>query len=85
MANHGVVTYGQDLLTAFFRMETVEHFAQVSLVTEMLGKQSLASGGDVEKLLAARAPLRHRHGVTGQSRMPSHIRRPGPAARQHHT
>ncbi len=30
MANHGVVTYGQDLLTAFFRMETVEHFAQVS-------------------------------------------------------
>ena len=55
MANHGVVTYGQDLLTAFFRMETVEHFAQVSLVTELLGKQSLLSGGDVEKLLAARA------------------------------
>jgi L-fuculose-phosphate aldolase len=55
MANHGVVTYGQDSLTAFFRMETVEHFAQVSLVTELLGKQSLLSGGDVEKLLAARA------------------------------
>jgi L-fuculose-phosphate aldolase len=55
MANHGVVTYGHDLLTAFFRMETVEHFAQVSLVTEMLGKQALLSGRDVEKLLAARA------------------------------
>lgn len=55
MANHGVVTYGADLLTAFFRMETVEHFAQVSLVTELLGKESLLSGGDVEKLLAARA------------------------------
>ena len=55
MANHGVVTYGQDLLTAFFRMETVEHFAQVSLVTELLGKQALLSGRDVEKLLAARA------------------------------
>ena len=54
MANHGVVTYGPDLLTAFFRMETVEHFAQVSLVTEMLGKQNLLSGRDVEKLLAAR-------------------------------
>ena len=54
MANHGVVTYGQDLLTAFFRMETVEHFAQVSLVTELLGKQALLSGRDVEKLLAAR-------------------------------
>jgi L-fuculose-phosphate aldolase len=55
MANHGVVTCGPDLLTAFFRMETVEHFAQVSLVTELLGKQALLSGRDVEKLLAARA------------------------------
>jgi L-fuculose-phosphate aldolase len=60
LANHGVVTCGADLLTAFFRMETVEHFAQVSLATELLGKQVLLSGGDVEKLLAARA----RYGVT---------------------
>jgi L-fuculose-phosphate aldolase len=55
MANHGVVTYGPDLLSAFYRMETTEHFARVSLVTEMLGKQMLLSGGDVEKLIAARA------------------------------
>jgi L-fuculose-phosphate aldolase len=55
MANHGVVTYGQDLLTAFFRMETTEHFARVAIVTELLGKQVLLSGRDVEKLLAARA------------------------------
>jgi len=55
MANHGVVTYGQDLMTAFFRMETTEHFARVALVTELLGKQVLLSGEDVEKLLAARA------------------------------
>jgi L-fuculose-phosphate aldolase len=54
MANHGVVTYGSDLLTAFFRMETTEHFARVALVTEQLGKQVLLSGEDVEKLLAAR-------------------------------
>jgi L-fuculose-phosphate aldolase len=55
MANHGVVTYGPDLLTAFLRMETTEHFARVSLITEVLGKQVLLSGGDLEKLLAARA------------------------------
>jgi L-fuculose-phosphate aldolase len=55
MANHGVVTYGQDLLTAFFRMETTEHYARVALVTELLGKQLLLSSEDVEKLLAARA------------------------------
>jgi len=60
MANHGVVTYGADLLTAFFRMETVEHFARIALVTELLGKQVLLSGEDVEKLLAARA----RYGLT---------------------
>lgn len=55
MANHGVVTYGADLLTAFYRMETVEHFARVSLVTELLHKQALLSGEEVEKLIAARA------------------------------
>jgi L-fuculose-phosphate aldolase len=60
LANHGVVTCGADLLTAFFRMETVEHFAQVSLATELLGKQVLLSSRDVEKLLAARA----RYGTT---------------------
>ena len=60
LANHGVVTCGPDLLTAFFRMETLEHFAQVSLMTEMLGKQVLLSGRDVEKLLVARA----RYGTT---------------------
>jgi L-fuculose-phosphate aldolase len=55
LANHGVVTYGPDLLTAFFRMETVEHFAQVSLVTQLLGKQTELSAANVDKLLAARA------------------------------
>jgi L-fuculose-phosphate aldolase len=60
MANHGVVCYGADLLTAWFRMETTEHFARVSLVTELLGKQVLLSSEDVDKLLAARA----RYGLT---------------------
>lgn len=55
LANHGAVTYGPDLLTAFFRMETVEHFAHVSLVTQLLGKQTVLSAGDVDKLLASRA------------------------------
>jgi hypothetical protein len=41
----------------------VEHFAQVSLMTELLGKQVLLSGRDVEKLLVARA----RYGTTTAS------------------
>jgi L-fuculose-phosphate aldolase len=67
MANHGVVTYGPDLLTAFLRMETTEHFAQVSLVTERLGKKVLLSGTDVEKLVAARA----RYGAGAQPDLPA--------------
>ena len=55
LANHGVVTYGTDLLTAYYRMETVEHFARIALVTELLNKQTLLSQTDVKKLLGARA------------------------------
>jgi L-fuculose-phosphate aldolase len=55
MANHGAVTCGPDLLTAFFRMETVEQLARVTLVAEMLGGASLLSRAEVETLFAIRA------------------------------
>ncbi len=90
MANHGVVTFGEDLRMAYFRMETVEHFARVSLVTELLGRQVLLSSADVEKLLEARrrygietaAPLSEECPVTSEAR-PEATRReePGPAWR----
>ena len=76
LANHGVVTCGPDLLTAFFRMETVEHFAQVSLVTELLGKQVLLSGRDVEKLLAARARYGTSHARPGRPGVSGNIATP---------
>src|SRR5512142_2558467 len=41
MANHGVVTYGEDLTRAYMKMETVEHFAHIALVTHQLGRQQL--------------------------------------------
>ena len=50
MANHGVVTYGEDLLTAYMNMETVEHYAKIALVTHMLGKQQPLSDTHVNKL-----------------------------------
>jgi L-fuculose-phosphate aldolase len=37
MANHGVVTYGNDLMSAYMNMETVEHFAKIALVVKQLG------------------------------------------------
>jgi L-fuculose-phosphate aldolase len=54
MANHGVVTYGDSLLRAYMRMETVEHFAKIALVTHLLGKKHPLSDADVEKLVATR-------------------------------
>jgi L-fuculose-phosphate aldolase len=54
MANHGVVTYGEDLSHAYMNLETVEHFARIALVVHQLGRQQLLSGEDVSKLMAAR-------------------------------
>src|SRR6185437_13253223 len=54
MANHGVVTYGEDVMKAYFKMETVEHFARIALVTHMLGRQNLLDSEQVAKLMVAR-------------------------------
>lgn len=55
MANHGVVTYGDSLLRAYMKMETVEHYAQIALVTHLLGKQQPLGAAEIEKLVATRA------------------------------
>src|SRR5688572_5203328 len=54
MSNHGVVTYGVNLEDAFNRMDTVEHFAKISIYTKILGRERLLSPGDVEKLWVQR-------------------------------
>lgn len=55
LANHGAVTCGPDLLTAYFRMETIEHFAKITLAAEMAGNPNLLSSREVAKLMAARS------------------------------
>ena len=59
MANHGVVTCGADLLTAYMNMETVEHFAKIALVTHLLGKQQPLSDQHVDKLREMRVKYRN--------------------------
>lgn len=54
MSNHGVVTYGDTLEHAYMKMETVEHFAQISLVTHLLGRQQPLKDEALDKLLEAR-------------------------------
>ena len=51
MSNHGVVAYGDTLEHAYMKMETVEHFAQIALVTHLLGRQQPLKEREIEKLL----------------------------------
>jgi L-fuculose-phosphate aldolase len=54
MANHGVVTYSKTPMEAFMKMETVEHFAQISLVVSQLGSASPIDSDKLEALIHAR-------------------------------
>lgn len=54
MANHGAVSYGETLLEAFQKMETLEHLAQVALAAHQLGSPQPLSSQQVQDLHCAR-------------------------------
>jgi len=65
LANHGALTVGADLYAAYYKMETIEHFAKISLVARLLGGERLLSREEVFRLqglrgmygIAAPAPI----------------------------
>ena len=57
LANHGVVTIGRNLLETFWKLERVEHFAQISFIARLLGGERLLSREEVEKLTQLRRKL----------------------------
>jgi L-fuculose-phosphate aldolase len=59
LANHGALALGADLFAAYYKMETIEHFARISLVARMLGREHLLSREEVDRLQA----LRGRYGI----------------------
>jgi len=50
LANHGALTVGTDLYSAYYKMETIEHFAHISLVARLLGRENLISREEVMRL-----------------------------------
>src|SRR5437870_1800200 len=50
LANHGALTVGPDLYSAYYKMETIEHFAKISLVARLLGRENLIAREEVERL-----------------------------------
>lgn len=59
LANHGALTLGGDLYAAYYKMETIEHFAKISLVARLLGGERLLTQEEVRRLQA----LRGRYGI----------------------
>ena len=59
LANHGALTLGKDLFAAYYKMETIEHFANISLVARLLGGERVLSREEVFRL----QDLRGRYGI----------------------
>ncbi|MGE5558939.1 MAG: class II aldolase/adducin family protein [Bacillota bacterium] len=57
LENHGALTLGSDVINAYHKMETMEHFAVISLAARQLGGERELSGQRVSQLMEVRAKL----------------------------
>lgn len=62
LANHGALSVGADPITAYYRMETLELFAKISLTAHLLGGEKEISRENIDKLI----DLRKYYGITGK-------------------
>jgi len=54
LANHGALTVGGDLYDAYYKMETLEHFAKITMYARLLGGERALAPDQVQNLLAIR-------------------------------
>ena len=62
LMNHGALTVGADVITAYYRMETMELFAKISLNAHILGGAKEISKENIDRLIS----MRECYGVTGR-------------------
>lgn len=62
LQNHGALTVGADVITAYYRMETLELFAKISLNARLLGGAQEISRENIDRLIS----MREGYGVTGR-------------------
>ena len=62
MRAHGAITLGKDLKTAFYRMETLEHFAKITLFSKLLGGAKELSRDQIDELIERRESFYHLSG-----------------------
>ena len=54
LKNHGAVTVGADVYTAYYRMETLEQFAKITLTAHLLGGAEEIDRENIDKLVDLR-------------------------------
>lgn len=62
LKNHGALTVGSDVVTAYYRMETLELFAKISLNAHLLGGAEELSKENIDRLIS----MREGYGITGR-------------------
>lgn len=62
LQNHGALAVGADVLTAYYRMESLELFAKISLNAHLLGGAQELSRENIDRLIG----MRTQYGVTGK-------------------
>lgn len=62
LQNHGALAVGADVLTAYYRMESLELFAKISLNAHLLGGAKELSKENIDRLIG----MREQYGVTGK-------------------
>jgi L-fuculose-phosphate aldolase len=55
LANHGALTIGKDVVNAYHKMETLEHFAHIAFVAQQLGHMNVLNSEQVRKLTDLRS------------------------------
>jgi len=54
LANHGALTVGGDVMDAYYKMETLEHFAKISLYARLLGGERVLDEEETRELFRVR-------------------------------
>lgn len=62
LENHGALTIGSDLINAYYKMETLELFAKISLTAHLLGGEKEIPRENIDRLIG----MRKDYGITGK-------------------
>lgn len=62
LENHGALTVGSDIINAYYKMETLELFAKISLTAHLLGGEKEIPRENIDRLIG----MRKDYGITGK-------------------